>query len=70
MSGIGNTALVRVCDTCGVVTAIDAVVTVENMRGMTMIGSTVKQLPIAEAIAKWEKPDTCRCNRKHEEVQP
>jgi len=70
MNTIGRTALVRVCDTCGVVTAIDAVVTVENMREMCMVGGTVKELPIEEAKALWMRPGKCRCNRKQEEAQP
>lgn len=57
-----NTAIIRRCDTCGKVNAIDLEPTPERWAEMQLKGHTVTQVPKDEAMKLWE--DSGRCDHK------
>ena len=61
---VGSTAgsaLIRRCNVCGAVTAVDLDVTEENMRNMVMLGQTVTEVDRLFAKKAWLASASCNC---------
>jgi hypothetical protein len=57
-----HSALIRVCDVCGKVNAIDLDASLESERDMQELDHTVKRLTREEAMKAWK--DAGRCDHK------
>jgi hypothetical protein len=59
-------ALIRKCDKCGMITAIDLDVTLKHKRDMQMVGQTVMEVTRAEAMDLWKNAGACvhPCTKK------
>jgi hypothetical protein len=60
--GVGSSALLGICDTCGGITAIDMDGTPENAREMAMPGRTVRW--VSKIEARLRAPEMKRCDHK------
>ena len=56
-------ALIRRCDGCQTVTAIDLDLTMKHKREMEMLGQTVSEVTEAEAMRLWRGAGPCRCKQ-------
>ena len=56
-------ALIRRCDKCQTVTAIDLDLTMKHKREMQMLGQTVSEVTEAEAMRLWRGAGPCRCKQ-------
>ncbi len=54
-------ALIRRCDGCQTVTAIDLDNTLKHKRDMQMLGQTVHEVTEDEAMRLWQGAGPCRC---------
>ena len=54
-------SLIRRCNTCQKVTAIDLDNTLGHKREMQMLGQTVYEVSHAEAMEMWKAAGKCRC---------
>ena len=67
-----DSAFIRECDTCKMVTAIDLDPTPEHWREMCLYGQTILTVSRDEAMRQWKTSGRCKCtpNAKlsHEEA--
>lgn len=59
-----NTALIRICNGCGVVTAIDMDNTPEHKKDMELHGHTIYE--VSDAMTYWKTAGKCKCGEKSE----
>lgn len=52
-------ALIRKCDKCGMITAIDLDVTLKHKREMQMVRQTVHEVTKEEALKLWKNAGAC-----------
>ncbi|MFA7218927.1 MAG: hypothetical protein WC119_00180 [Synergistaceae bacterium] len=62
-----NTALIRICKGCGVVTAIDMDNTPEHKKDMELHGHTICEVPQEDAMTYWKSAGKCKCKTIIEE---
>jgi hypothetical protein len=55
--------LIRVCNTCKVVTAIDLDNSIDNKKEMEMPGQTVLEIPLTEMSEKYKSANRCECKK-------
>ena len=63
------TALIRTCNGCGTVTALDLDNTPDHWREMQWPGQTVKAVTEAEARQAWRNAGPCRCGVKERDAK-
>jgi len=56
-----NDALIRRCDGCHMVTAVDMDNTLENKREMQVMGQTVTEVTEEQAHEAWKNARPCQC---------
>ena len=58
-----KTAFVRLCNGCGIITAIDLDPTPEHWEEMSLEGQTVYVIPREEAIKRFKTAGKCKCKQ-------
>lgn len=56
-----KTALIRICDGCGVVTAVDMENTPGHKAEMYVRGQTIQEVTKEDALLIWKKAGRCMC---------
>jgi len=55
--------LIRICDTCKKVTAIDLDNSIDNKKEMELPGQTVLEIPLTEMSEKYKSANQCECKK-------